>query len=279
VASENLGGLGARDGAPVLYSWVPPNFMPQLVPWLAMLLLLLPRQNRSLQASWIWMPLAILAIACYAIQNLFEEQSGGLDYFFQMASAFPFGVAATLLLAPFLKQNHRILTCLTMLVAMAFVSLLAFMARLEWDADLNESFQFIGVALALGVFVLVQVVALTLGGLMCRHRYSALRFVSWQTVYLVGLFLVISSPFMIMAAIMSPISGSESLVAVGGYFLGLLVATGISLALWLPFLILAWSNKLFHERLMQLLHVPAASPPALNGVTPSLPVTSATGTA
>ena len=40
VAYADLGGLGSKQGAPVVYDWVVPSLMPQVLPWLAILALL-----------------------------------------------------------------------------------------------------------------------------------------------------------------------------------------------------------------------------------------------
>ena len=67
VAYADLGGLGSKQGAPVVYDWVPPSLMPQFLPWLAILALLLLKPNRCASAWWIWVPLACVAgVACAA---------------------------------------------------------------------------------------------------------------------------------------------------------------------------------------------------------------------
>ncbi|MCX6914201.1 MAG: hypothetical protein NT167_14305 [Verrucomicrobia bacterium] len=58
VAYADLGGLGAKQGVPVGYDWVQPSLMPQVLPWLAILALLMLKPNRCASAWWILVPLA-----------------------------------------------------------------------------------------------------------------------------------------------------------------------------------------------------------------------------
>ena len=126
AAYADLGGLGSKQGAAVVYDWTMPSLMPQVLPWLAILALLLLKPNRRASAWWIWVPLACVASVANAPQSLLELlPSSQLEMFLELIGALGFGLAAVWLLSSYLGWKHRMLAFLGILLAQAVFSLLA----------------------------------------------------------------------------------------------------------------------------------------------------------
>jgi hypothetical protein len=268
VAYSDLGGLGSKQGAPVVYDWVMPSLMPQVLPWLAILVLLMLKPNRCASAWWIWVPLACVGGLASAPQSVLELlPSSQFEIFLELIGALGFGLAAVWLLSSYLGWKHRLLTFLGMLVAQCGFSMLAFAVRQGWEDTGPETLQ-LGIALA--VSVLVISVAVSLAGLVCRGRYGWLRLSLWLMAALVVVWLLVIGPFFIIAVISS--GGNVPLLAIFG-IVG--VAAGITFGVLLPFLVLSFANGFYRERLKGLLHLGGAAAPPV--ITPPMPAVAAAG--
>jgi hypothetical protein len=248
VASSDIGGLGAKEGFPVSLTWTLPNPLPPLLPWLAMLILLTLKPNRSPAAWWIWLPLAILTLAGFGLEKVLDAIPGNFpDTFPDTIASLVFGLAAVWLLTPYLVRSHRFVTCLCLLLALAGFASLSFVVRQDWSGPIISELP-MGILLAVSVFV--TSVAIALAGLVCRGRFRVTSLSVWMFVFLLGLWLVITTPFFAFAAIAT--SGQVPWL---GFFGGILMLAAISFALVLPFLILSAANSFFRERLKALLHL------------------------
>ena len=251
VASSDLGPLGAKDGAPLEYIWVLPSVAPLLLPWLVILGLLALKSNRRAAAWLIWLPLG-----CVMIFTLLPPvMPGGTNFFLDAIAALAFGLAAVWLLSNYLRKSHRLLTFLCVLLALAFFSVLAFVARQGWNWLEIETLQ-IGIMLAIGA--LVSTIALSLGGWICRGRYRPLALYAWLCALLLVLWFLIAAPFFLFAVILSggQIPWSE-------FFVPILAVAAGNFLLLLPFLVLSSANEFFRERLKALLNVMPDAPPIL----------------
>ena len=262
MAISDLGGLGAKEGAPVSYRWIPPSLIPSFLPWLAVLLLFLAKSNRCGSAWWIWLPLGcVTAMELMSQSALAFLPSGTADIFLEMAGSLAFGVAAVWLLAPQLARNHRFITFLCLAPTLAGFSLFTFLMKQDWSGD------DISLALAslvpLAISVLVISIALTLAGLTCRGRHRPLGFYLWLLASLFGVWLVIAAPFFGFAMI-----ASGGRVPWSEFFIVILIVTTVSFGTLLPFLILSSASPFFRERLKTLLHVKPEVPPILNASGP-----------
>jgi hypothetical protein len=261
VAYADLGGLGPKQGAPVAYDWVAPSILPQVLPWLAILALLMLKSNRCGSAWWIWVPLGLVGGAACAPESLLNYlPPSQLEMFLELISALGFGLAAVWLLAGFLGWKHRLLAFVGVLLALGAFGSLAYLIRQGWEGIGGETLQ-IGIFLAASALVIS--VALILAGLVCRGRYGWLRLSLWLVAALVVLWLLVIGPFFVVAVISS--GGNVPLLAllpvVG-------VASGITFGVLLPFLLLSFANGFYRERLKALLHLGGASAPPV--ITPPL---------
>lgn len=260
-AVADLGGLGAKEGAPVTYNWMMPNLVQPLLAWVVILGLLLLKPNRSCQACWILVPMAILAGGAQTLLGLTPLGSGGSDFMLEGINAIVFGLAAVWLLAPFLARKHRFVTFLCFLPVMAIFSAITFAIRQDWTE--SDSLMFVQIAVFLILAVAVMALALFLTGLLCRRSYRPLAVSLWLLAMLVGVWFLIAAPIFAIGTIAS--GGEAPWVEFCG---GLLMIAGVCFAIALPFLLLSFFNALYRDRLKCLLHLEPAMPPSL--LTPPL---------
>jgi hypothetical protein len=226
-----------------------PSLMPLALPWLALLALLMLPPNRTGRAWWIWLPLAGVVALTSMLRALLESFPGmGFDMAADLASALAFGPAALWLLATYLKDKHRFLVFLAMLVIQGAISLLAWGGMS--DNGLDPEF-FLP---AMGCWVGTSSAALSLAGWVCRRRYGPRRFLNWFVVWLAIGWTCVMAPFFFSALA----TGGSRVYAMFGTVIA--AATGFVLLTWLPFLVLSFANPFFRERLTSLLKLPAAAP-------------------
>ena len=239
------------------YTWVLPGIAPLLLPWLVILVLLALKPNRCAAAWLIWLPLGCVIAFTLAPLPILPE---GTDFFLDVIGALAIGVAAVWLLTNYLRQQHRLLTFLCLLLALAGFSLLAAMAKQGLSLLSIESLQ-IGIVLAVGV--LASAVALSLAGLICRGRYRPAGLCLWLLILLAGVWLMISAPFFVIALV-----ASSSGIPWSEFFFPVLAVAAVNFATLLPFLILSSASPFFRERLKALLHLKPEAPPRLNAPLP-----------
>ena len=239
------------------YNWSLPNLAPLLVPWLAVLVLLALKPNRRASAWWIWLPLGLFAAVEAALSGSFGFlPESATDMLVGLVTALGFGLAAVWLLATYLVQRYRVVTWLCILAALIGFSALTFAAKQSWDPEALAG------AVALLIVSFVLSLALTLASVFCRSRYRPIRLLMWLLIALLGMWTVLSAPFVVIGLILSHAGLSGS--AVLGVTMGVLITAGISGAIFLPFLVLSFANTLFRERLKQLLHVKIEAPPVVS---------------
>jgi hypothetical protein len=251
VASANLGALGSNQGPAVEYTWVLPSIAPILFPWLIILALLALRPNRTAAAWLIWLPLlCVMALALVP-----PVLPSGTEFLFDLLAALGIGLAAVWLLMSYLRHSHRLVTSLFVLLALAGFSGLAFVSRQGLNL-LDGNTLSAGVLLVVGV--LVNVIALTLDGWICRSRYRPMGLYLWLLVSLGAVWLLTALPFFLVALL-----ASGGRISWNEFFLPVLGVAAANFALLLPFLILSSASGFFRERLKALLHVKAEAPPLI----------------
>jgi hypothetical protein len=251
VASSDLGGLGSRDGPPVNYEMVMPSLAPLLLPWLAILGLLALKPNRRAAAWWIWLPLGCVIALTLAPMEFLPP---GTNFFLDVVAALGTGLGAVWLLSDHLRQTHRFVTFLCVLLALAGFSLLAFLSQQGWSFT-SET---LVAGIALAVSVMVSSMALGLAGLICRGRCRRVGLYGWLLILLAVLWLAITLPFFLCALI-----ASGGKLPWSGFFLPISALVILHFATFLPFLILSWASPFYRERLQALLCVKTEPPPVI----------------
>jgi hypothetical protein len=266
-ASANLGGLGDTEGPAVIYSYSPASILPQFLPWLAIVALLLLKPNRSGQAWWIFLPLALVAGTIFVLQTATPSNAdGAYEALCQMITALAFGLAAVWLLASYLKQTQRALTMLIMLPTLAIFSLFTYFMSVGIQDRWSDILPYL---ISLPILSLVLALALTLAGLCCRLKPTLPRLNAWLILWLLLFCFVIMIPFYLIAWFAS---GRQ--IPLLGFIVPVLIATAMCFGVFVPFLILSRCNSLYRERLQTLLHQtsPAETTAAMPPLPPSSPV-------
>jgi hypothetical protein len=240
--------LGATTGPEIAHQWSPPSRLPRFLSALALLLLLLPKRNRSLQALWVAVPLAFslaLVSLLWAITGIGSDTPEGL---FEISSAVPFGLAAVWLLSPFLTRRRRFVTFLGVLATMELFSLFACAVAQPRDRDSSLGYVLIGGA----VLVLLLSLAINLAGWSCRRGYDRGRLSLWMILWIMAGWLVV---FVVMSRIERPGPLLEMATAFA-------IFCAISFGVLLPFLLLSFANAFYRERLTELLRPADTAPPS-----------------
>jgi hypothetical protein len=237
--------------------------MPQVLPWLAILALLMLKPNRCGSAWWIWVPLACVGGLTFLVEPLLESiASSTVQMFLDWVFALGCGLAAVWLLAGYLGWKHRVLAFVGILTAQGAFSFLAAVMRLGPAGFKLETLPLGGIGL--GPSVVVIALALTLAGLGCRGRYGWLRLNLWLIAALGACWLMIMGPPFILGMVAS--GGAVSLLSLFPYVAG---AAAMTFCVLLPFLILSFANGFYRERLKGLLHLGDAAPPPI--IAPPMP--------
>ncbi len=256
VAISDLGGLGAKEGPPGSFTWTTPNLMPPMLPWLAVLVLLGLKPNRSAQAWWIWLPLGLVLILRPAVASALGFVPSAVQAVFtEVAAGLAIGVAAVWLLSARLGWKHRGLVFLAILGSLLAFGTLNCWAMTDWS---EESLQALQMEILLALSALVLAVAVSLAGWCCRRRYRPLGLLGWLILWLVTAWTVVTLPFAVVVLVAS--QGAVAWNEVAG---GILAAALVCFAVLMPFFILSFASPLYRERLRGLLHLggqPVAPP-------------------
>jgi len=243
-----LGGLGTKEGAGVLYAWAPPSFIPSLVPWLGILLLLLLRANRSAQAWLIWLPLVAVVLLRSAVRPVLDfAPSEVVGVFSDAIDALAFGVAALWLAGQPFSRWHRLVGFLGILGILAVAGIACVIvgqaSDSTWETVLPTAF-------LVTFSVLVVSVALSLAGLCCRRRYRPAALFLWLMLWLPAVSVMLAAPFFVFGMV---VSGGEA--PWGEFIAGILLLAAVCLATLTPFLVLSSANAFFKGRLRALLRL------------------------
>jgi hypothetical protein len=237
-----------------------------VLPWVAVLLLLLLKSNRTAAAWWIWVPVAaVVGVGAFLQSELDFIPDVLRDMFGGTIGALGFGLGAVWLIAGNLGWKHRVLAWAGTLLALGSFCFLTFGIR-EAVEGLGPETASGGITLAAGSVVIS--LALTLAGLVCRGRYRPLRLCLWLVAALVVVWLLVIGPFFVMALVFSPggVPAAALLAAVG-------TAAGVSFGVLLPFLVLSFANAFYRERLKDLLHLGRETAPPV--MAPPMPAATA----
>lgn len=257
AAYSDLGGLGTKQGPLVGFVWTLPNLLPLLLPWLAVLGLLALPSNRNARAWWIWAPLVGLALLAAGLGAAADAADiEGLSFSAQAVAAAAFGLAALWLLGAGLARRGRAVSIVLMALAFAAVSLLAFAISPVWEQLLDLRQWEPVILLYLLLFWvgggLVFAGALNLTGRMCRKRFSRLRVLLLLPLWLWVMWIVAGGLLGCMVTLGS--GGSFEWI---GLLVGPIILALVSFVMILPFLILSFACSFYHERLKNLLRLPA----------------------
>jgi drug/metabolite transporter (DMT)-like permease len=260
---SDLGGLGGKTGAPVIYTVGMGTVIRPFLPWLLVLALMFAGVNRFPRAWWIWVPLLGLLSLFGAIRSLFVFiPIATLDMFYQAFSALVFAVAATWLLMPHLGGRSKVARFFRTfgLVAIGTMSVGFGSGGLNDDP---------GSLIFPAVLAFVAALAFSMA-LVCRKNTSSFaRFLLWFPAWMILLWLIATVPFLLPTILM----GNALILGILVLVLSIAVCTFV---VFLPFLLLSLADPFYRARFRRLLgHLPESEdqpPPLPMDVPPPLPV-------
>jgi hypothetical protein len=269
VATADLGGLGPKEGVPVVCVWHPPPPPPPLIERIAdatlelvlsaalLLPLFLYRPNRCAQAWAIWLPVAVSMVGIAGTLCLLMDGDKDTIHVF---CALVLGTAGTWLLAPLLMSRRRWVGFFKTFPVLAGLSVLTFVPRLlgERGGGFVDARAIFAAGLVVAAFVVA--LALALSGWCLRGRFSRFRLLLWLAFWLWAVWTAQALPVVVAS------SGQVDWWEMLG---GLVKAAGVTLALLLPLLLWSFFRPFYGERLVGLLGVRPESNPAESGPTQS----------
>jgi len=199
------------------------------------------RPNRTRQAWWILVPLAGGVLSLVLLGSLRLMPSDASNMFWLVFSSLVMGTALVWLVEPFWEAPSRGRAFLAA-AAVLFLSSLAFVvSRADWTAGPEEGFM---VALLIAVSSILMSGALTVSSLVCRHRFTAFRFIVGVIGSLLLLWTMVLLPFFLFARLAGSAEWSEFIAA-------LLLLAGACLVPLLPFLILSFTHPFYRMRFVR----------------------------
>jgi hypothetical protein len=249
VASQDIGQLGPKDGAPVPFHWRWYYHCPAWLLWALLLLsLIVPKANRHRQAWLILIPLGLVLLVWRLPARLFSLPDGAtetLDFFVVSVS-----MAWTMvwLLGHWLAIRNRSITFLLILAVMLAIGLLSHYCHSESSDGLMSSL--IGYCL----YVVPLPLAMMLAGYSCRKKYSRPWFCGWLFVWLVAAIIGLMLSYLAILTIMRGFGLPMVAFVVLVVPVSLLYA-GILYLVNLPFLILAFKSPFYGERFETIFRV------------------------
>jgi hypothetical protein len=219
------------------------------------------RPNRNASAWSIFVPIigAFLAIPLLIafIPDTNSEVEAMLTAVFRSLAL---GIAAVWLLAPWLEHRLRILAFLKMTPACAGFAVFSLLV----GGQGMEPAETAAASIFLVVIVALTILGLTLTGRITRARYRPLLLLACSTALITGVLLAIALPIF-LAETGGGVGWGQFLVPV------LAVAGGCVIAL-LPFMLLAFANGFYRDRLKNLLRLEPAEALASAPPEPPTPV-------
>jgi hypothetical protein len=261
VASQELGGLGAKEGEAVVYHWKWYYNASGLIIWLVLVLaLVMIKANRNRRAWLILIPLVAVSLLWTIFKKVAPLPSSYLSTSDPLFVSLVIGISVLLLLGHKIGNRNRFVTFLLAWVLMTVVGIAGVISY----SGLSFSQQAVGSVIVFAMTALAMLLAFVFAGRCCRKRYSNLRFMLWLAVWDVVVCEMIFLGYLAIAmVIMSMIGDMPDGLRLSSVLLQLAVTglvVGICLyVILLPFMILAQRSGFFRERFYACLRLKSMS--------------------
>jgi MFS family permease len=253
VPSVVAGPSGIKEGTPLLFHWRWYYHVPSLPLWaLIVLLLIVPKTNRDRRAWLILIPLVVVLLAWQMPFRLLSASDGTTAAF-----GFPIvtGVMAWCMvwLLAFHLGNRPFFLALAVMLA---VGLLSYYSHFGADEGLGS----LNYLIPYGLCAFIPLAAMTYTGHLCRKNYSQSRFLGRLIVWniLVGMGALLAFVVIVISIttlVVRQIDLGQMIFLVIYAIVASIILGGILYVLNLPFLVLAFKNPFYMERLKKLFHV------------------------
>lgn len=266
VASHDLGAAGVRTSTPVVFAWHWYYHLSSLGFWaLALVPLVLVRENRQLPAWTILLPLVAILLLSRMTAALFMLGPAATERFGSFVGTLATAWTIVWLLGPwFARMRGWLAFCgaATVMVGIGVVSYLG-------DFGLVHDSGWMPRAILYSIAAFGLLASMALSGLLCRRIYSLGRFMSRLFAWML---LAVVSPLLVTLTIAFLANLEEGRGGLGIAFLAVLVPTylmigGIASAVLylfnLPFMLVAMRSPFYRQRFCQVFRLPESAGPEI----------------
>jgi len=246
VITRDIGEVGSAEGT-IFCDWMWYYNALGVILWIVTILVLAGlKSNRNPQAWLIFVPVLVVFLAWTIFKKVVGANSTGIQIFDIIFDGLIFGQAIMWLIAGKISRKSRFVNCLVSLIVMIAAGAAAVVSSLGFEFSTEGVATFV----AMVILSLAIVCGQGLAGLMCRKKYSGVRYSLWAALWEIAIIAVPTAVFGIFAVVM--IAASRDIlrsfavlagVAMIAAFLGAVVY-GVNL----PFLILVQRNRFWRER-------------------------------
>ncbi len=256
VASQDIGELGPKEGAAVVYNWKWYYSIPGMALWVVLLgAIVLVKANRNPHALLIILPLLVLNLLWLGFVKLLNFPPIARVQYDPLFASYTAGIAVLWLLAHKLGNRKRLVTfflALLIMIVVGFGGLASYsMSTFSYEIKLLLAF--------LTIFALAVLVGFVLTALLCRKHYNSLRFILWlafwtviNSVAAILTFMVIM--FIVRGRLPSDLTDRLLQVYIAGLVIGLLLYV-----INLSFIILVLNSSFYRERFFACLRLKSMS--------------------
>lgn len=210
-----------------------------MIPWLLVLLAFVAlKENRTRQAAWILVPIALLGMIYSAMMNILQMTSGSAVQLNIMFSMMVLGFSMIWLLAERIGNRNRFVTFL-----FAALIYFGFLGVNLLSVGFGEDI--ISITLLAVISIPAILFAFIIAALTCSRPFNTARFIITLGVALFSVLLIIFSMIMFVFSPMPDIPLKNQIIELlmVSFFSSLIYYTGL-----LPFLILLFSNSFWRKR-------------------------------
>jgi hypothetical protein len=259
--------LKHKDGKAIYPDIGPYYSIASFKPWILLVVLavLLLRTNHNRRVLLVFIPMlaaGVLLVGVWFVLHKLIHVTYSEQTFSMIFQALSAGIVGLWLLGNKLGHHKRFAIFFLALVVMLVFGL----AKMVSYVGLESSQDTATGAVILGVMNITPLLAFSISAFSCRNKYGPIRFILWQAVWTIAMFVLILIVYSAIQMILGQIP-IDGIVEVGS-ILGQSVIVGIVLSLCvyvivLPYMILALQSPFFRVRLRDCLRLRAMPVPAL----------------
>jgi hypothetical protein len=262
VPSCDIGSLGPAEGAAITYYWNPIYNVTGTLPWLLVVVVfVLFKENRTLKALWILLPVILFRLLWAAFAALMSIPSEAAVIFISIVNCLLIGFALNWLLAERIGNRNRFITWLLAWVVFAAV-LVVMLGSLGFGAEAVAFLIFIG--LSVGILM----VSFPLAAFLCRKKFGPVRFSLWMALWV----LLMTVGFFLTVGFIQSLMINYSMVMILIQVLtASLIYAGILIVGLLPFEIVLFKSSFWRKRFEAVFGIktrPAVEPVELSELKP-----------
>jgi hypothetical protein len=247
LIKRDIGDIGPAEGT-VFYDWQWYYSALGVILWIATILVLVGlKSNRDPQAWLIFVPVLVVFLAWTIFKKVVGANSTGTQILDIIFDGLIFGQAIMWLLAEKISRKSRFINCLVSLIVMIAAGAAAVVSSLGFEFSTEGVATFV----AMVILSLAIVCGQGLAGLMCRRKYSGVRYSLWAAFWEIVIIVVSMAAYGIFILVMIAAASRGTLQAfavLAGIAMGAVLLGAVVYGVSLPFLILVQRNRFWRER-------------------------------